>query len=199
MTVIAYIKTKDKIYLGSDSLASGSIEYLDFGGKMFKKPFKIKIGDTKSMNNIIVAYSGAVGVAEFLQYAFQFPKWNKKECISFKEYIASEFLPNFRLALLNAGLLNTNQGSQDSGLHFYIIYNNEIIEIQHNLTTFTSGLEYGAIGSGSIVCMGALDFSRNQVAKPKVRLRRCIETASRLSSSVGGKTQIHIITLEDYR
>ena len=199
MTVIAFIKTKDKIYLGSDSLASGSTDYLDFGSKVFKKPFYFETESLKMVppHYFVIAFAGAIGVAEYLKYAFQMPEYDP--LMSLEEYVTSSFLPSFRKALSDMGLLKTDSnGSQDSGLNFYIMYSNNIIEIQYNLTMFDSKMGFGAIGSGAIAAMGALDYSRKQTANPKARLKKCINTASRLTSSVGGKPVIYTITQEDY-
>lgn len=200
MTVIAYVKTKDQIYLGSDSLASGHVDYSEFGEKMFLKPFEFFENEKYSdIHYFVVAFAGEVGIKEFFQHGFNIPTWNLDVTESFKEYIVATMLPSFGTQLKNAGLLKRDKDDRyDSGIQFYIIYKNEVIEVQRDLTIFVSGLDYGAIGSGASVCMGALDYSRKQIAKPKNRLKRCIDTASRLVPSVGGKTVIDTIKDSDY-
>lgn len=180
MTAIVGFTDGKNIYIAGDSLGSNDCNKNEMQSP---KVFKLK--------DFIFGYSGTFRFGEILQYEFIPP--DHKEGLTDKAYLVTSFIPKLRETLERCKYVKSDE-KEGNGL-FILGYNSKLYKIQSDWSVLEPTCRYVSIGSGNEYCQGAMFILKDiDSIKPKDKVIKAIESASKHNPFVGGR--IDVISLK---
>jgi len=177
VTVICAIKTKDAVYLASDSLASCQ------SSKSEVSTPKVFAGDIYAL-----AFCGSY---RFGQVLATFVPPTRAPGTPPEDFMCSEWVDALRDHLRNKGMLRRFEEVESlpdgSAL---VAYEGGLYVFQEDLAVFQVTTPYIAAGSGGDFAMGALHALQGKVKAPQALLKAAIKAAEDNCPSCGGAVQM---------
>ena len=186
MTCIIGLLTKDKIYIGSDRLASSSgtgKKYHEAGKKLWKKG-----------SEMIFGAAGSVRGAQLLAYATTIPPIKVGQSID--EYLIIDFTRAMKEALAIGGELHAKHGIELHFNHFILGYKGRLFTFFNDMGFLEVTDKYTSVGSGSPYALGSLYSTESEEMNPKERIELALETAQYYNAYVEGPYDIMSIKRE---
>ncbi len=182
MTCVIAWKTKDKVWMGADSL--GSNNYNQMRVRLDEKVFK--------KNNMIFGFTASFRMGQLLRYKLKIPKQNKTD--SDMKYMCTKFIDSVIkcLAENNYAIISENNVS---GGTFLVGYKHNIYLVESDFQVGRSSRSYEAVGSGDDLAMGAMHGMCSAISEGdmplkafpmKTRIKSALDAASAFNVSVGG-------------
>lgn len=166
MTVIAAIKTEDRIYLGSDKQATlWNMPSNLAGAKIFEK------------GGILFGITGTVRFLDLLQHSLTIPKHDPD--IDVHAYMVTKFADAIRTCLRNANALEKKDEVETTPGYAIIAYRGRLLTIYADCGVSEYDRPYAAIGSGGEIALGSLCTTETYDIPPKERLELALESAAR--------------------
>jgi ATP-dependent protease HslVU (ClpYQ) peptidase subunit len=184
MTCIVGLIDKDRtIWIGGDSAFDTSTGIIQS-----KNPKVYKKGE------FIFGISGYLSVSHALTHTMAFPDcYEKQDPLT---YIINNFIPDYRNALHQLGLIEMENGIERNRSEILVGYRGHLFSIGTDFSVLESLEDFFAVGSGSVYAMGALYATRYLKLEPKLRLELALESASMYDEAVCPPFEIE--SLESY-
>lgn len=170
MTVIVGVVEGDTVWMGGDSAYSmGSFLAVRATPKVFKNgPF-------------LIGCCGGPRVRDVLRYAFDPPKHPRGMDIA--RYMRVAFVDGMREALKRAGVLRKAQDVEElTDSAILVAYRGRLFEIEEDFQVGEPMDDFGAVGSGSEVALGALVVTGT--VTPRKRILGALAASERYNTTV---------------
>ena len=165
LTCIVGIIEDNKIYIGGDSAFDTTV-----GIVKSKNPKVYKKGE------FIFGVAGYLSVMHALTHVMVFPPCYEHQ--DPLEYIINSFIPSYRSALHQMGLIEMENGIERNRSEILVGFRGRLFNIGTDFSVFENDDDYFAIGSGSLYAMGAFHATKNLRLEPEYCLRRALEAAA---------------------
>lgn len=175
MTCIIGLKTKDEIWMGSDTAASG-------GGIIFN----MAQSKTFVRGGVIVSYTGYVRPGQVLQYSYDWPRVKG----DIDDWLYNQFIPGWQQALRNAGNLSVSEEQVTQDAHFLIGVGGRLYSMHQQFEVIEVADDYACDGCGQEVAYGVLYATKNKKMRPQDRIQLALEAASYHLEGVRGPFNI---------
>ncbi|MEN6293529.1 MAG: hypothetical protein ABFD07_16135 [Methanobacterium sp.] len=165
MTCIVGLIEDNTIYIGGDSAldtTSGIIRT--------KNPKVYKKGE------FIFGVAGYLSVINALTHVMVFPPCYEHQDPF--EYIVNNFIPSYRSALHEQGLIEMENGIERNRSELLLGFRGHLFSIGTDFSVLESQDNYIAIGSGAVFAMGAFHGTKNLKLEPDYRIHRALEAAT---------------------
>ena len=176
MTCVIGYKTKDRLYIASDSLSVGN------GTIIVRK-------DSKVFRNkdFIIGFTSSFRMGNLLRYKFIPPEHPKS--MSADKYMNTLFIDEVRRILKDGGYTTISENKESGGM-FLVGYRDELYKIDSDFQIAIHVDNYMAIGCGEDYALGAMSILHNCNSKPESKLKKAMEMAKKFCWGVGGPTRI---------
>ena len=182
MTCIAGLIGKDKIYIGGDSaVGNGNGQFKSRNPKVYKR------------GEFIFGLAGYVGVLHALTHVMNMPPCYEKQ--DPMEYMINVFIPSFRNAVRELGMLEIEDGIERSRSELLIGFRGHLFCVGTDFSIIESVDNHMAIGTGSHYALGSLYTSEGSESNPLHRVTMALESASEYCDNVCGPFEIESIEI----
>lgn len=177
MTCIVGWNTKGKVWIGGDSAAYDSTNYVR---EVRKDPKVFKIG-----SEYLIGYAGSFRFGQLMRYKFVPPE--KPEGKGDYEFLVTDWMDALRAMLKDAGFAKVDDNVEsfvDSSA--LIGYEGKLYNLEDDLQIGELALPYAASGCGSDFALGSFDTSwrLSKRMAPRKRIQLALEAAASFSAGV---------------
>ena len=180
MTCIAGLIQDDKIYIGGDAaFDTGTGIIRSKNPKVYKK------------GEFIFGVSGYLSVMHALTHVMVFPP-----CYEYQdpfEYIVNNFVPSYRSALHELGLIELDNGVERNRSEVLVGFRGHLFNIGTDFSVLESYDNFYSVGSGALYAMGALHATKDLKLKPHDRVLRALEAASEYDECVLRPFEVEVL------
>jgi len=177
MTCIVGFKTRDKVYIGGDTLGSGGQSgTVRKDGKVFRN------------KDMIFGFTSSYRMGQLLRYVFTPPAHPEGE--DDMTYLVKRFVPEV-IDCFSKGQFLTKSSDAISGGTFLFGYRGELYKIYSDMQVAISTLPYEACGCGEEYAKGAMGVLVNSIhLDPEEIITKALEITTVHSTGVGGSFEI---------
>ena len=180
MTYIVGLIQDGKIYIGGDAaFDTGTGIIRSKNPKVYKK------------GEFIFGVSGYLSVMHALTHVMVFPP-----CYEYQdpfEYIVNNFVPSYRAALHELGLIELDNGIERNRSELLVGFRGHLFNIGTDFSVLESYDNFYAVGSGALYAMGAFHATNNLHLTPNERVLRALDAASEYDDCVLEPFEIEVL------
>jgi len=184
LTCIVGIIEDNKIYIGGDSAVDTPT-----GIVKGRNPKVYKKGE------FIFGVAGYLSVMNALTHVMVFPPCYEHQ--DPLEYIINSFIPSYRSALHEMGLIEMENGIERNRSEILVGFRGRLFSIGTDFSVFENMDDYFAVGCGSLYAMGALHSTKNLKLEPEYRLQRALEASAEYDEAVLPPFEVEVMEYVD--
>lgn len=173
MTIIAAYKTKENIWIGSDSEGFSNVKN-NFGSKLIKK------------KNYIVGFSGSYRIGDIIREEKSLPNTinNRNDLLDFRDLL--------RLSLIErTGASEVDEDPDSHPVYLLLVSKLGIYKIGTNYQLLHCKNNYMGIGAGEEIALGALSiYSKQKEEDGAMVIRESIKSTIKHCATTGGRIYV---------
>lgn len=189
MTVVAVLKDKDDMIIGSDSMTTTGNLFIDKGEPKFIIK-KIPCYEENSIK-VVIGLAGNPTVNKYMEHIFNPPKYDKSK--DFYKYLLDKFVPAFKELLKEKSYFKQKDKVPDNRSDILILHDNRIFLMHQDFDTLERKVNYTSIGSGREVAIGSL-YSTERYNDSEKRMRKAIDAAINNTVYCDGKIWVEKVS-----
>jgi len=185
MTCIVGLEHQGAVYVGADS-SEVDIESMAAATRSDTKVFLAGEG------RFVIGFSGSWRVGQLLRYALKIPQQPAdKDDMAF---MVTNFVDAVRTVQKKKGTMKKENEVEESDSDFVVGYRGKVYVVRADLAVARTVHDFGAVGSGEQVALGAMHATRNRRIFPETRIKMALAAASEFCAGV--RPPFHIVKLE---
>lgn len=175
MTAIIGLKAADGVYIGADSSAQMGQSWITHP---IASPKVFRVGD------FLMGAAGSYRAIQLLRFHLKVAE-RSHATVPTEQYLVTEFIPAVRSLFKEHGLSRI-ESNEETGNQFLLGYRGELFTVGSDFAVTTGAFDFGCIGSGIEVALGAMDALEYLGPGNEVRrIEKALEITARYIANVG--------------